>query len=297
MLVKNSDSEISVSCPRCGIDLSMPVSSIGNHVRCPCGCRFQMEEDGSVFELENRVLKESLYLKAPYMLKPYLKIFSWGGRASRREFWWFHLTCLLVALLSFASLYFSSGICLRICLPVVGVVAISTILAFWSVGIRRLHDAGHAGWWILLLAINTGSPLANLIVTAVFYGVFMAKKSVPCANKWGNPYDEIKIIDADERAFLDDIIGCVVGVAGLYVSFAGLLIHLYTLYIAAKMSGFVAMGLSFVAPVLAEIYWFVKITASKGIINPYSIIVLGCVISFAVIWFCVIIQDRRGKGM
>ena len=98
--------------------------------------------------------------------------------------------------------------------------------------------------------------------------------------------------------FLDDALGCVVGAAVLYVVYVtAFLIHLYTLYIAATESGFMAMLSTLLAPVISEIYWFIRVTASMGIVNPYSIIILGWVISFIFILLCCFIQKKRGKAL
>ena len=75
------------------------------------------------------------------------------GRADRSEFWWFFLYSLLISIvlnvvtrtIHFQLLYSLWG--LAILLPSIGV------------GIRRMHDIGKCGWFILI-------PLYNLYLWA-----------------------------------------------------------------------------------------------------------------------------------
>lgn len=103
------------------------------------------------------------------------------GRASRSEFWYFTLVNMIVFLICgildqvlfselnalvtpvFTSIYF-----LAILLPAIGV------------HIRRLHDTGRTGWWLLLNFI----PFIGFIVLFIFY----VTDSDPGLNKYGpNP--------------------------------------------------------------------------------------------------------------
>ena len=78
------------------------------------------------------------------------KYATFSGRASRSEFWWFALFAILVIwLANFAD-------------PTVGIIA-SLLLFLPSIAaeVRRLHDVGRAGWWILMPIII--APLGYLI--------------------------------------------------------------------------------------------------------------------------------------
>ena len=69
---------------------------------------------------------------------------NFNGRARRTEFWMFSLTHLiLIGILSFIGAW-----------PLV-VYFLLTVIPAVGVGIRRLHDTGRNGWWILL----ANSPL------------------------------------------------------------------------------------------------------------------------------------------
>ena len=69
---------------------------------------------------------------------------TFKGRASRSEFWWFHLFVLLMgcAALFIAELFRDPVTLFAVC------------SVFWlpclAVGARRLHDTGKSGWWLLL---------------------------------------------------------------------------------------------------------------------------------------------------
>ncbi|WP_067574969.1 DUF805 domain-containing protein [Nocardia acidivorans] len=75
---------------------------------------------------------------------------SFDGRASRSEFWWFTLF--------YYGLFFAAGI-LSKALSGIGsslvatfgaVVLFSLFLPSVSVRVRRLHDAGYSGWYLLV---------------------------------------------------------------------------------------------------------------------------------------------------
>jgi len=80
----------------------------------------------------------------------FFKYVVFEGRASRSEFWWWTLFCVLVSI-SFAV----------IGLEMVGnVLSLATVLPTLAVGSRRLHDIGKSGWWQLIWLI----PLVGWVV-------------------------------------------------------------------------------------------------------------------------------------
>ena len=96
------------------------------------------------------------------------------GRAGRAEFWWFELASLIIvtvlSILGRASVVFS----------VLGVVyGLAVLVSSIAVGMRRLHDTGRSGWWLLLLFV----PLAGLIILLVF----CASRGDPGENEYGPP--------------------------------------------------------------------------------------------------------------
>jgi len=96
------------------------------------------------------------------------------GRARRSEYWYFFLFNFIVALV----------------LGIIGQVIGNTILStLWSlavilpgiaVGIRRLHDIGKSGWWLLISFVP--------VVGTILLIVWCCKDSDPGENQYGaNP--------------------------------------------------------------------------------------------------------------
>ena len=108
---------------------------------------------------------------------------NFNGRARRTEFWMFALVHLIViGILSFIGLWLFIIYFLLTVIPAVGV------------GIRRLHDTGRSGWWILL----ANSPLFFI------YYYFMVLDSDPGGNIYGESpkesYMERIMRDADAES-------------------------------------------------------------------------------------------------
>ena len=111
---------------------------------------------------------------------------NFNGRATRSEYWYFFLANLLI---SFGILIFS-GIGFVI-LDILGIliylICIVYLLAVFipslAVAIRRLHDTGRSGWWILLGFI----PIVNSIGWIPLL-IFYCQDSQAEENQWGpNP--------------------------------------------------------------------------------------------------------------
>ena len=84
------------------------------------------------------------------------------GRARPSEFWWFALAVIVA---NNILLYFPG-----IPVLVYGVVALGLLIPYLAAGVRRLHDMGSSGWWLLV-------PIANI--------VFLATKSEDRTNGYG----------------------------------------------------------------------------------------------------------------
>jgi uncharacterized membrane protein YhaH (DUF805 family) len=84
------------------------------------------------------------------------------GRAGRAEYWWFFLANLILfailGVLSRASTIFEI---------LYAVVALALLVPSIAVGIRRLHDTGRSGWWILIGLV----PIVGFIVLLVLYAI------------------------------------------------------------------------------------------------------------------------------
>ena len=86
---------------------------------------------------------------------------NFKGRAGRSEYWWWVLFTVLVEAAA-GSFGDSLG----------GLVTIALLLPSLAVGVRRMHDTNHRGWWILF-------PIVNLI--------FAVRKSDTVENRFGPP--------------------------------------------------------------------------------------------------------------
>lgn len=100
---------------------------------------------------------------------------TFSGRSSRAAYWWFYLFAVLVMI---AALILDAAIGSG---PVIYVLAvIGLFLPNLAVTVRRLHDAGHSGWWLLIGIV----PLIGFIVLLVF--TLQASKP---PNQWGDGPD------------------------------------------------------------------------------------------------------------
>ena len=126
-----------------------------------------------------------------------------SGRASRAEYWWFtlfiYLVYIVIYTLSVVMMFYLprlSGAQMFGALLVIGLMSIISILLVvpsFCVGIRRLHDIGRSGWWILL----SFAPIVRFVIL-----VFTLMPSQPTANEYDeNPLEQesdINIIKNEE---------------------------------------------------------------------------------------------------
>ena len=99
------------------------------------------------------------------------KYATFSGRARRSEYWWFFLAYFLVY---FVAVIIDALLGVMVLEVVVGLAVLIPSLA---VGVRRLHDVGQSGWWLLIALI----PLVGAIVLLVF----ACQDSQPGPNRWG----------------------------------------------------------------------------------------------------------------
>ena len=88
------------------------------------------------------------------------KYATFSGRASRSEYWYFYLFYILVYLAAY--IFAGENVAL--------IVSIPLWIPQLSVAVRRLHDVGKSGWFILI-------PIYNLIL--------MCTDSNPGSNQYG----------------------------------------------------------------------------------------------------------------
>ena len=102
---------------------------------------------------------------------------NFDGRASRSEYWWWVLATIPMSFpfVILDVIVFGWGIEDPTWFQNLFTVAI--LLPGLGVAIRRLHDSGRSGWWLLISII----PCVGLIVLIVF----MAQDGEPYRNAYG----------------------------------------------------------------------------------------------------------------
>ncbi len=128
-------------------------------------------------------------------MKWYLKVLKnyavFAGRARRKEYWFFVLFNILIFMvLSLVEHFMGLVEAGAYYGPISGLYNLAVLIPSIAVTVRRLHDTGKSGWWILLNLIP--------IVGAVVIIVFMVIDSDEAANEYGpNP----KLEPEPEAAF------------------------------------------------------------------------------------------------
>lgn len=82
-----------------------------------------------------------------------------GGRARRQEYWMFFLFNILIAfVLGLVTRFIGSalGIGTALSNPAGTIYSLAVLVPGIAVAVRRMHDTGRSGWWILV-------PVANLV--------------------------------------------------------------------------------------------------------------------------------------
>jgi uncharacterized membrane protein YhaH (DUF805 family) len=96
------------------------------------------------------------------------KYVDFNGRASRSEYWWFFLFCIIIGIIASMineTLYY--------------IVVLALLLPSISVAVRRLHDIDMSGWWFLLNLI----PIIGFLILLFLY----CSKGTPGPNRFGDP--------------------------------------------------------------------------------------------------------------
>ena len=88
---------------------------------------------------------------------------NFHGRSRRSAFWWVELVSFIIGWI-----------------PVVNIIfGIAIIIPSIAIAVRRLHDIGKSGWWLLLILV----PIAGIILI-----IWFIRDSQPGDNQWGpNP--------------------------------------------------------------------------------------------------------------
>ena len=104
---------------------------------------------------------------------------DFNGRARRSEYWYFALFNLIIS--------FVIGFTFGVIAGILDMPALDNLTYLWSlvvfipglaVSVRRLHDIGRSGWWLLLSLI----PLVGSIILIIW----CCFDSQPGANQYGS---------------------------------------------------------------------------------------------------------------
>jgi uncharacterized membrane protein YhaH (DUF805 family) len=119
-----------------------------------------------------------------WYLEVWRKFAEFGGRARRKEYWFFFLFNLIatvvLAVVDSVTGTFSEAIGLGL---LSGLYSLAVLIPYLAVTARRLHDTGRSGWWMLIAFI----PIIGVIVLVVF----LVLDSTPGHNEYGpNPKGE-----------------------------------------------------------------------------------------------------------
>lgn len=113
------------------------------------------EASTQAFTATNWSFKEPTEISFTDFFLKILKITTWKGRISPKEYWVFFTISTLIFIIfdvisDFTEYknYFSNTIFKFISIVVVALCHLKLFLSDLRVSVRRLHDAGHSGWWL-----------------------------------------------------------------------------------------------------------------------------------------------------
>lgn len=110
-----------------------------------------------------------------YYIDAWKNYVNFQGRARRKAYWMFVLFNFIVAIIASIvdNVLGAGGI-------ISGLYGLAIFLPGLAIGVRRLHDIGKSGWWLLIALI----PIVGFIVLLVF----AVTDSQPGENQYGpNP--------------------------------------------------------------------------------------------------------------
>ncbi len=113
------------------------------------------------------------------------KFADFSSRSRRTEYWMFVLFSFVIyialgIILSLIGSVDPTGMIASLGFILMTIVQIALLIPSLAVTVRRLHDTGRSGWWILISFL----PVIGVIILIVF----MVLDSQPGDNNWGpNP--------------------------------------------------------------------------------------------------------------
>ena len=159
-------------CQQCGKENSNQEKFCGN-----CGTKTSATDSALDVSSNAKIHMENRMSFTDSIATCFEKYFNFNGRATRAEYWWFYLFCLL--------LNWGAGIAFSLTIEDTGIRAICKFLFIFvllvpqlSACARRLHDTGKSGWrqmWVFT------------IIGIIPLIIWLANKSSPQENEYGPP--------------------------------------------------------------------------------------------------------------
>ena len=107
------------------------------------------------------------------------------GRAGRKEYWFFILFNILISMALGYVDWLTGNINPETGLGILsGIYALGVMIPGMAVSVRRLHDTGRSGWWLLITFVP--------VIGAIVFIYFMVLDSKPEINEYGaSPKDNM----------------------------------------------------------------------------------------------------------
>ena len=117
-----------------------------------------------------------------WLIRPWRRALDFSGRATRREFWLFHLQ-IFVLIFAYAltvgavhAIFASETLGALLVIPEL-LLLLVVIVVSWSVAVRRLHDHDKTGWFYLLAFVP--------FIGWIFFLIMMLTPGTPGENGYG----------------------------------------------------------------------------------------------------------------
>ena len=112
-----------------------------------------------------------------WMILPLKRYAQFSGRSRRMEYWMFWLFSILVGAATSIIDMAIFGYDIGNNGPVNGVANLALLIPSIAVGVRRLHDTGRSGWWLLLIFL--------IIIGWIILLIWFCTDGTTGANKYG----------------------------------------------------------------------------------------------------------------
>ncbi|WP_278492970.1 DUF805 domain-containing protein [Acinetobacter gyllenbergii] len=128
--------------------ITTPTTATQTKASAPSPTTFNSNQENSAKETVNKV-ESILTTYQQAIITCFKKFADFKGRARRSEFWYFELFCVLMSLaFSFISEDAAT------------IVMLITLIPNIAVSVRRLHDIGRSGWWMLIALV----PIVGILL-------------------------------------------------------------------------------------------------------------------------------------